>query len=242
LAESFFGWETRTIEATQMRWHSSELLADSPPDAILSAGGDVMGGRGSAGRGGGAAGSSPVGELTAAQADTLFDATKSKLTQAEREALFEYQRSADFVNNIMRGRTADSFSPEARAKFDAQILQLKSAFAKAEGLSTSATLYRGLNTPPAGAKVGAVFSDKAPASTSFNRRAWEQTGFDRSKHILKITAPAGTKAIPLHKTMHKSNPYKKQKEMLLAPGTKMKINSITKNAKGQTVYDVSIVK
>ncbi len=203
-----------------------------------------MGGRGSSGsgRGGGAAGTASVGELTAAQADTLFDATKAKLTQAEREALFEYQRSSDFVNGIMRGRTADSFSPEARAKFDSQINQLKSAFAKAEGLPTAATLYRGLNTPPAGAKVGAVFSDKAPASTSFNRKAWEQTGFDRAKHILKITAPKGTKAIPLHKTMHKNNPYKKQKEMLLAPGTKMKINSITTNAKGQTIYDVSIVK
>ncbi len=197
---------------------------------------------GGGGRGGAAAGVASVGELSTAQADALFDATKANLSPAERAALFEYQRSSDFLNGVMRGFTADSLPADFRSTVNARIDAIQSAFRKAEGLPTAATLYRGLNTPPAGAKVGAVFSDKAPASTSFSKAAWAKTGFDQSKHILKITAPKGTKAIPLHKTMHKNNPYKKQKEMLLAPGTKMKINKISTNSKGQTVYEVSIVK
>lgn len=205
-----------------------------------------MGGRGGGGggRGGASAGvaNGTATELSGEAADKMFDATKAKLTQAEREALYEYQRSSDFLNGIMRGFSSESLPADFKKTVDARIDNIKSAFRKAEGMPSNAVLYRGLSTPPPGAKVGATFSDKAPSSTSFSRKAWEKTGFDQSKHILKITAPKGTKAIPLHKTMHKNNPYKKQKEMLLAPGTKMRINKITKNEKGQTVYEVSIVK
>lgn len=196
-------------------------------------------GRNGAARGGG---SGPPSEIGADEVDALFDATKANLTKDERQAIEDYQKTSNWVNPIMRGFESGSLPAEFRKQVDQQIKDINKAFTKAAPLKSDVVLYRGLGSSLKDANAGSVISDKAPASTSFSKAAWEKTGFQTSPTVLRITATKGTKAIPLHKTLNKNNPYKKQKEMLLAPGTKMKVTGISKNAKGQTVYDVKIVK
>jgi hypothetical protein len=189
-----------------------------------------MGGRGGSGYSSRSAGADT---LTTAEATSLFNKIKPKLTEDELEALSKYQRGYDGqINDLLRGYTGKD--PVILSLIE----KLKAAIAKSPGLARDTMLYRGVGhdglkklfqgltgdkrysfehgvlKSKLGKLKGQVFSDPGFNSSSFSKDAFGQR-WNRSDVILRIKAPAGTKGVPLHKGAARTTGMEHEKEYLL---------------------------
>lgn len=163
----------------------------------------------------------------------------AKLDKPHLKAVEGYSGiDARIINDNLRGQESYRVLNDADR---AQIATIDSAIGSSE-LPEDTALYRGFTLSPRGVskvKVGQTITDKAFVSTSLNPAVAEQfsgaTKGVKGSVIMRITAPKGTKALP----MSTLSEWPGEHEVLLPRGTTFKITTLKKKG-GVTYVDAEI--
>jgi intein/homing endonuclease len=174
--------------------------------------------------------------------------SKVKLTKAERSAITDYVggdggMASYAINATMRG-TDDTWKNDQSNQRN--IESLTHVVARYQ-LPQQVTLYRGATLELPSNPVGAIISDKAFTSTSFDQNEAENfiESIYQSSHagetpaMFRISASAGTHAIIVPPGIGYDD--QDERQVILAPGGSYKITGVTQSESGYPVYDAEVV-
>ena len=171
------------------------------------------------------------------------------ITDSEAKALDTYKnKNFKKINNSLRKKSdMDSATSDT-------VKGLDSAIDKQKPLSKKTELYRGIISADIakaarkdpGSMVGKVITDDGYMSTTTSLAvakgfAGASFGAKSGSVVMRISAPKGTKAVEMDKFGDKKKYTNKEAEMLLARGSKIKINKIS-DWNGAVLIDAEIVK
>jgi hypothetical protein len=198
---------------------------------------------GSATRGGGAAGTESANATALGREATTGGET---LTRAEISAVAEYQNeSYRNINRYLRGQELTGFGNKEKLKQEIKenVKHIDSAFKKAPRLSKDVEVLRGVNPSNvasilnSGNPVGKTFTEKSYVSTTTRRGGYY---LDRNV-VMEIKVPKGTKVL------QPRGGNRREREVLLDRGTKMKVTGVRteKNqvtGETRTVLKMKVIK